>query len=190
MPKLANGAKCWHMVPDGSKKRIFLRIFGQKFGFYKKHLQKERMYSETIPIPILTCSYPLTHSYPLLPALTRSTFLELSWSFLTCSDALLFSFLLIIYLTYNKNAFVPKMTIMATFLGFYHFIPLGHKRKVWSHKKSPLALKSLFLKPKQNIDPELENQLISKLCYLNMGDIWFWLAVRIQPRYVDSWIFV
>ena len=54
------------------------------------------------------------------------------------------------------------MTIMATFLGFYHFIPLGHKWKVCSHKKSPLALKSLVLKPKQNLDSELENQLISK----------------------------
>ena len=36
----------------------------------------------------------LTHSYPLLPALTRSTFFEPNGSFLTCSDALLFSFLL------------------------------------------------------------------------------------------------
>ena len=54
-------------------------------------------------LPALTHSYPLlptlTHSYPLLPALTHSTFFEPNWSFLTCSDELLFSFLLIIYLT-------------------------------------------------------------------------------------------
>ena len=142
--------------------------------------------------PILTRSFPLlptlTPSYLLLPALTRSTFFEPNWSFLTCSDALLFSFLLIIQLTWNKNAFAPKMTILATFLGFYHFIPLGHKWKVWSLKKSPLALKSLVLKPKRNLDRELGNQLISKLCYL--GDFWFWLAVRIKLRCIESKIFV
>ena len=88
-------------------------------------------------LPALAHSYPLlptlTCSYSLLLALTRSTFFEPNWSFRTCSDALLFSFLFIIQLTWNKNAFAPKMTIMATF--FYHAIPLTFfSLKIFLHK--------------------------------------------------------
>ena len=62
-------------------------------------------------LTILTRSYPLlpalSRSFLLFPALTRSTFFEPSWSFLTCSDELLFSFLLIIYLKKKQKCLCP-----------------------------------------------------------------------------------
>ena len=68
------------------------------------------------------------------------------------------------------------------FWGFHIIIPLGHKWKVWCQKRSPLALKLL---PKQNLDPEVENEPISRFCYLKMGDFRLPRAVKIKPRHVE-----
>ena len=78
-----------------------------------------------------------------------------------------------------------KWLLWLLFGGFHHIIPLRYKLKALCHEMSPLALKLLVLQPKQNSDPKLENQLISRFCYSKMGDSRLPRAARIKPRHVE-----
>ena len=49
------------------------------------------------------------------------------------------------------------------FWGFHHTIPLGHKVNVLGPKMNQLALELVVIEPKQNLDPEPENQYLKIL---------------------------
>ena len=81
-----------------------------------------------------------------------------------------------------------KRLLWLYFWEFHNIIPWGHKWKAWC-QKSPLALKLLVLEPKQNSDPVIKNEPISRFCYLKMGDFRLSKAVKIKPRHVERYFF-
>ena len=79
---------------------------------------------------------------------------------------------------------------MGTFWGFYPTNPLRYKWRANFQKINPLASKLLVLEPKQILDPELENQPISKFCYLKIGHFGVRRAVNIRLMHIQRYLFL